>query len=197
MTTLHPVILPVPEEKTHFVGREKVAFLSRRARAALSLSAGYSHMELGELAKDEDGAPLPSNGFFWSLTHKRCFVGGVVSPQRIGMDIEEIKPRSKAMFKKVAVSCEWSLSKEDPDDLFYRFWTAKESVIKAWGAGLKDLLKIRVIDIPDENNLTVRFSGKTRHIEHCYFNRHIASIVTDGCDIKWRILPDDDIPDKP
>ena len=123
------------EEKTGLVGREKVAYLSRHARAALNLSAEFSRIRLGKLVKDDDGAPLSSNGYYWSLTHKRCFVAGVVSDARVGIDIEEIKPRHRGMFKKVAVPEEWELLDADPFHLFYRYWTAKEAVIKAWGAG--------------------------------------------------------------
>ena len=53
---------------------------------------------------------------------------------------------------------------------------------------MKDLLKIRVIGIPDGNNLIVNFLGQTRYIEHFYFDRHIASVVKDGCTIKWRLI---------
>ena len=187
MITLNPVILPVPEEKTRLVRREKVVYLSRHARVALNLSAEYSRVKLGKLTKDNDGAPLPSNGYYWSLTHKHCFVAGVVSPRRVGIDIEEIKPRHEGMFKKVARPEEWNLSDQDPFHLFHRYWTAKEAVIKAWGEGLKDLLKIKVVDIPDEKNLIVDFLGKTRSIEHFFFDRHIASIVKDGCRINWRL----------
>ncbi len=187
MPVLHPVILAVPPDKTGLSGREKSVFLSRYARVALDLSARYSRMPLGELYKDDHGAPVPSNGVFWSITHKRHYVGGVVSTGLVGIDIEEIKPRHTGMFKKVGVCEEWSLSDGDPFHIFYRYWTAKEAVIKAWGEGIKDLLKIRVVEIPDENNLVVRFGGKIRHVEHCYFDRHIAAVVKDGFDIQWRI----------
>ena len=189
MITLHPVILPVPEDKTHLTGREKVRFLSLHARKALAFSAGFSKIRLEDPVKDDDGVPLPSNGYYWSVTHKRLYVGGVVAPRRIGMDIEEIKPRSKSMFKKVAVDEEWGLSgAADPFHPFYRFWTAKEAVIKTLGSGLKDLLKIRVTQIPDEHHLILGFSNKPYLVEHYYFDRHIASIVKDGCRIEWKIL---------
>ena len=193
MIILHPVILSVPEEKTQLLGREKVTFLSLHARVALNLSAGYSRIKLGYLIKNYNGVPLPSNGFYWSITHKRLYVGGVVSPRSIGMDIEEVKPRSKSMFKKVAGQEEWALSDIDPFSLFYRFWTAKEALIKTLGSGLKDLLKIRIVEIPDDHHLVLRFSEKTYLIEHYYFDRHIASIVNDGCRVEWKMLSCDDI----
>lgn len=190
LPVLNPVILAVPPDKTGLAGREKARFLSAHARIALDMSARYSRMPLGELCKDEHGAPLASNGVFWSITHKRHYVGGVVSIGPVGIDIEEIKPRHPGMFKKVGVPEEWHLSDREPFHVFYRYWTAKEAVIKAWGDGIKDLLKIRVVEIPDEYNLVVRFGGKIRHVEHCYFDRHMAAIVKDGFEIRWRIETD-------
>ncbi len=188
MDTLYPVILSVPQTNRHLTGREKVIFLSRHARAALNLSANYSQAVLDDLVKDNNGVPLPSGGYFWSLTHKPFYVGGVVSPNRIGLDIEQIKPCSQGLFKKVAVDEEWALEDTDPYTLFFRFWTSKEAVIKSEGTGIKDLLRCHVVEISDENNLFIRFQGKIRHIEHCYFNDHMASIVKDNYKIEWRVL---------
>ena len=188
MNTLYPVILPVPKEKQNLTLREKVLFLSGHARGALHLSAKFSNTRLGDLRKNDGGVPLPSNGYYWSLSHKPFFVGGVVSLRCIGLDIEEIKPCSIGLFKKVAKKAEWDLEDTDPYNLFFRFWTSKEAVIKSRGTGIKDLLKCRVVELLDENNLLIRFCGEEHHIEHFYFNGHIASITKDRYKIDWKIL---------
>jgi 4'-phosphopantetheinyl transferase len=187
MTTIFPVILSVPEKKQPPRGRERVAFLSSLARQALEVSARKSGVSLSaeDFPKDENGAPLPVNGYFWSISHKPEYVAGVVSPQKIGIDIEKIEPRQPALFKKVADKSEWDLGDEDSWHLFFRYWTAKEAVLKAAGIGLKDLSKCKIIQIKDDTHLIIQYLDRKWDIEHFFFNRHIASIVNNTPDIQW------------
>ncbi|WDN90175.1 4'-phosphopantetheinyl transferase [Desulfosarcina sp. BuS5] len=185
MGIIYPVILPVPEKDQILSGREKVLYLSRHARKALAVSARKNGFVLTELVKDDQGAPKPFDGKCWSITHKDEYVGGVVSPARIGIDIEKIKSCSKSLFKKTASQKEWSLSDEEPDRLFFRYWTAKEAVIKANGTGIKDLLKCNVIKIMDKNRLVVGYMDNTWIVEHFFFNGHIASVVKNSKVIEW------------
>ena len=185
---VYPVILAVPEQDRQLTGREKVAGLSRHARRALEISAQKSGIALNDLQKDEKGAPLPVNGNYWSLTHKLQFVGGVVAAGRIGIDIEEIRSCSEALFKKTADDSEWSLADTDRFILFFRYWTSKECVLKAAGIGIRDLSKCRIVQVVDDDNLVVNYDGKLWHVEHTFFDGHIASIVKNGCDIHWTIL---------
>ena len=185
---IYPVILAVPEKDRQLTGREKVAGLSRHARRALEISAQKSGIALNDLQKDEKGAPLPVNGNYWSLTHKLQFVGGVVAAGRIGIDIEEIRSCSEALFKKTADDSEWSLADTDRFILFFRYWTSKECVLKAAGIGIRDLSKCRIVQVVDDDNLVVNYDGKLWHVEHTFFDGHIASIVKNGCDIHWTIL---------
>jgi 4'-phosphopantetheinyl transferase len=184
---LHPVILSVPEETQNLSPRERVIYLSRHARRALELSARLSGASPGPLTKNADGAPLPSNGVYWCVTHKPLYVGGVVSVCRIGMDIEQLRPFHPGLYKKVACDAEWRLSDEDRFDLFFRFWTAKEAVIKALGTGLRDLLNCRVVEIQNKTGLVIRIGGETFEVEHRYFDHHLASVVKNGADVLWRI----------
>ncbi|MBU4317322.1 MAG: 4'-phosphopantetheinyl transferase superfamily protein [Proteobacteria bacterium] len=188
MEILNPVILAVLEEKKGLSGREKVKFLSDHARKALGLSADFSGIRLGKLEKDENGVPLPSGDYFWSLSHKPLYVGGVVSNSPVGLDIEQIREISPGLFKKTASQEEWALGKEPEKDLFFRFWTAKEAVIKANGTGIRDLLKCRVTDIIDSRNLMIRFQNKTWQIENMVFNGHTAAVVCSKQIINWTIL---------
>jgi len=184
---LYPVILGVPDGIQTLSPRERVKFLSGHARAALAMSANFSRASLDELKKDPDGVPLPSNGYFWSLTHKPLFVGAVVSARPVGLDIEQIKPFHPGMYKKVAVETEWTLSTGNRFFLFYRFWTSKEAVIKTHGTGLRDLLKCRVVEILDEKRLIIEYDGKPHYIEHRYFSGHIASIVETDSQVCWHL----------
>ncbi len=188
MNALYPVILPVPEKNRDLSPKQRVAYLSRHARRALMLSAKRSRVDLGDLEKNTDGVPLPSNGYYWSITHKPFFVGGVVSTDPVGLDLEEIRSCNTGLFKKVAVRAEWALSDADPFVTFYRYWTAKEAFIKLKGTGIKDMLKCRIIDIPDEMNLVIHFNGRLFSVEHVYFDGHIASIVKNDLPICWQVV---------
>lgn len=184
---LYPVILAVPDKEQKLTGREKVANLSNHARRALEISAQKSCIELGDLTKNENGAPLPFGGNYWSLTHKPRYVGGVIAPTQIGIDIEKIRPCSEALFSKTANESEWGLSDADSFKLFFRYWTSKESVLKASGTGIRDLSKCRIAQIIDHNHLVINYEDRKWLIEHFYFDGHIASVVKNDFDVEWTI----------
>ena len=185
---LHPVILAVPKTTNDLRPKERVTFLSQYARQALAISAEKSRITLGELIQDERNVPLPFNGTFWSITHKPEYVGGVVAPSPIGIDIEKIYPRANSLYRKTASEAEWALTDRSLT-IFFRYWTSKEAVIKAAGTGLKDFLKCRVIQIQDEHHLEINYETKKWRVEHAFFKDHIASIVQNDFKINWAILP--------
>jgi 4'-phosphopantetheinyl transferase len=186
---LHPVVLAVPQRAADLPPRSKVAYLSRYARKALAVSAEKSRIALGRLQKAANGRPLPFNGIHWSLTHKPLYVAGVVSRRQVGIDLEQIRPRkTRALLHKAGNSDEWRLVGEPSWDVFYRFWTAKEAVLKAAGIGLSDLSDCRVVALGGEQNLTIRYRERIWQVDHFYFDGHIASIVGTGQRIDWTLI---------
>lgn len=185
---IYPVILSVPASAKELTRRDRVKYLSRHARRALKISADKSGIKLGDLIKEDNGSPLPSDGNYWSVTHKPEYVGGVIASEKIGIDIEKIRPCSKALFKKTADSREWALSDDDPEKLFFRYWTSKEAVLKAGGKGLTDLSKCRIVQISDDNNLIIKYKNKKWFVEHFYINDHVASVIKTVSRIEWTIL---------
>ena len=191
---IYPVILAVPNQKQQLTGREKVSFLSRHARKALEISAQKRQIQLGDLKKNENGVPLPFDGNYWSVTHKTEYVAGVIARERIGIDLEKIRPFKQALYKKAACDSEWGLSDTDKIALFFRYWTSKESVLKASGTGIRDLLKCRIKRIIDDRHLVVNYRKHDWVVEHFYFNGHIASVVKNNVDVKWAFFADTSLP---
>jgi len=191
LNTIYPVILSVPQNKRHLIGRKKVKYLSAYARDAIQLSAKKSKIVFSVITKDENGVPQPFNGSYWSLTHKSEYVGGVVAPAKIGIDIEKIKRCSKALFKRIADEKEWNLIRSrqiDSKKLFFRYWTSKEAVLKALGTGFKDLSRCKIAQVVDDDNLVVNYKGNDWLVEHFFFRNYIASVVKNKFNIKWTLL---------
>jgi 4'-phosphopantetheinyl transferase len=185
-TIIHPVILAVPEPDQGLKGREKVDALGRHARHALAESARFSGVYLGPLEKDDHGAPLPSNGIHWSLTHKERFVAAVTAPHPVGIDIERIRPVRTGMHQRVAGDEEWALAPEITQGLFFRYWTAKEAVLKAVGKGLAGLSRCRVAAIPDADHLILDYEDSRWTVAHFWgTSEHIVSVTADGAAIQW------------
>jgi 4'-phosphopantetheinyl transferase len=189
-SAIYPVILPVPSAVRALPPRERVRALSLRAREALALSAERIGVALGVLEKDDRGAPLPCAGWFWSLTHKPLYVGGVVAPHPVGLDLEQLRPVSPGLFRKTAAPEEWALiAAEEWPAGFFRFWTAKEAVIKTGGEGIKDLSRCRVARVESADRIVADYGGRQWTVEQAAFDGHLAAVATDGLPVHW-VLPD-------
>jgi len=186
---LFPVVMPVIEVEHEPRGKEKVNYLSRIAREALKVSAGKSGVTLDKLLKDENGAPCPVNGNYWSLSHKPEYVAAVVSKDKVGIDIEEMKPRDELLFARVASDKEWEL-KERSWDTFFRYWTAKEAILKVIGIGISGLKTCRIISVPDENQIALDFNGQLFLVEQLRYKNHIVSVLKGDNQIDW-LIPED------
>ncbi len=184
---LRPVILKVPAAAGALSRPERVRYLSDLARTALRRSARFSGLSLGALEKDAHGAPIPAGGVFWSLTHKPRYVAGVTSRRPVGIDIEMIKPVRDGMYGKVAGEAEWSLGGADRLTLFFRFWTAKEAVLKTGGRGLADLSACRITAVLDECRLSVAYRGRVWTVHQCRFDGHMAAVAGGGAGVDWHL----------
>lgn len=188
--TIFPVILKVPDEQQKLSGRDQVYFLKTFARQAVISSGKKLGIELSVLENDSNGAPLPVNEYYWSLSHKPEYVAGVVAKQPVGIDIEHIKPVKTALFKKIAVESEWQLADRTSDVLFYRYWTAKEAVLKAVGIGFRGWSHCKIDRIIDATRLVVIYRERSWMIQHVFFNSHMASVVIENQTVQWS-LPDE------
>jgi 4'-phosphopantetheinyl transferase len=184
-TTIYPVILAVPQMDQSLTGRQKVEALSRHARVALRQSCRKSGLQLNDLPKDDRGVPLPVDGIYWSLSHKSGVVGGVAAPLPVGLDVETIRPVSDALMRKIADEREWALAQDDRQTLFFRFWTAKEAVLKAVGEGIAGLPRCRIAGIDDDTRMLLTYDHTAWPVVHHQFDKHVAALTPHHYRVDW------------
>ena len=185
---LFPVLLPVPAEVAEFKPKDRVIFLSRHAREALRISAEKSGVHIDKLIKNENGVPQPFEGTFWSVTHKTQYVAGVTAPTPTGIDVERIRSFSDGLFKKTASDREWALADmaKDPVTVFFRYWTAKEAVLKAVGKGMVGLSDCRIVAIVDADHLIVTYQDSKWTVAQYWGTKdHIVAVTADHVEIQW------------
>lgn len=188
-TLIYPVIVAVAGPEAGLTGREKVAALSALARRALAISAVLSGICLpARLEKNDHGAPIPFNGVHWSLTHKSAYVAGVVAPEPVGIDIETVRPFHPGLPRKIATENEWALARIPVETLLFRFWTAKEAVLKASGTGLRGLDRCRIVSVPEPTRTVVRFQDRDWTVFHRYFDGQVAAITGFDAPLCWSLL---------
>ena len=165
-----------------------VAALRRHARNALAHSARLSQLTLGPLEKDDNGAPLPFNGVHWSLSHKSANVAAVVAPHPVGIDIEALRPTTANLHRRIASAAEWAMAPEVSDALFFRYWTAKEAVLKAVGKGLTALAHCRIHKIVDDTHMEVSYDGTIWRIAQYWTqDDHLVAVAGAGDLLEWHL----------
>jgi len=179
----------VPAGEQRWVGKATADRLSALARTALARSVALSGARIETFDKDDAGAPRPAAGWYWSVSHKTTYAGGVVCRRPVGIDIERIRDVHPGLFAKTATTAEWDMVQRTTANLF-RFWTAKEAVLKACATGLGDLPNCRVLAVPGDDEMVVSLHGKRFAVLHHFFDDHLAA-VTDagGSPVHWHIGP--------
>jgi 4'-phosphopantetheinyl transferase len=190
MNILNPVILTVPYQSFNFSMPQRVKAISKLSRETVFISAHLSHLEIRDLRQASTGMPMPDKDIYWSVSHKPKYVCGVVSEQRIGIDIEEIRPQQQSMYDYVASEKEWDcIDGNRSKRSFFRCWTAKEAVLKAVGTGIVDLLKCQVIEDSGDSAMLLHYHDRQWQVAHYYLNNHIAAIThNDHNEIVWQLL---------
>lgn len=124
------------------VAAQRTAARALRAEAALAVGACDGPNE-ATFAQAEDGRPLPTAGWHWSLSHGGFLVAACVHRALVGVDVEPIATRRADVVAR-ALSDEERTHLPDPG-AFTRAWTAKEAVLKATTLGLGALSRCRII----------------------------------------------------
>jgi len=149
------------------------------ARDALKLCARELGAPTDGWSQSPDGAPIPNNGWHWSISHKRSWAGAVISRDPIGLDIEAIQPRHNDLYGKVGSDREWDRLGGRTWDNFFTLWTAKEATLKANGVGIGLLSECRIERVESDvgPHMIASFAEQSWRIEHVYFNGHVAAVA--------------------
>lgn len=184
---IHPVILLCGPSPPGLAGPERVARQRTLAREALARSARYAGTVLPALEKDADGAPIPADGWYWSLSHKPEVAAAVIAPVPVGIDVETVRTVVEGLHRKIAEDAEWEMAGGVAPDTLFRFWTAKEAVLKRAGTGLRELSHCRIAAIDGDTHMRLEHRGQVVTVRHLCSGKHIVAITDTGSAIRWHI----------
>lgn len=144
--------------------REKVLGYKTREDQKRSLAAGLllEHI-LNERGYSGEQVTAGENGklylpgvkdFFFSLSHSGEYAACVISDVPVGVDIQQ-KRETKANIARRFFQCEEAESiekqpKRKQQDMFFRYWTGKESYLKLKGQGILGGLDSFFVDLEEK-----------------------------------------------
>ncbi len=181
-----PCVLAAPAETREQSTGQRIRAASLRAREALARSAELSGAVLGALEQGEDEAPLPSNGWWWSLAHDLELAGGLVSRSSVGFDLERVRPLRAELVAGFLNERERGLL--DPLDplALARAWTAKEAVLKRAGVGLAELSQCRVIGPLTPDRIWLEHRGERCLVMQTRHQDHVLAVHSPG--ERWEVV---------
>lgn len=129
---------------------------------AHALREGYGLTSLPPMARGPCGKPFFPQypHIHFNLSHSGPYALCAVGEREVGVDIEEMRPRSPALPRKVLTDAEYRRYEENGGDwpAFYALWTRKESFCKRQGRGVAHPREI-CPPLPGESPELRSFSG--------------------------------------
>ena len=189
---IHPHLCPVlrqtPGQDDHLPAAVRVANQRIAARRVCLKSARRLGLSLHDLPQDEKGVPQPVDGWYWSISHTRGVVGGIVYPSPVGIDVEKVQRRRKGVVQAAMSPAELDLLGGMRWSNFTRIWSAKEAVLKKAGCGLAELSKCLLVAVPSPRSLVLSHRDRFHYVFQCFEKGHYVSVCADGADraeISW------------
>ncbi|MBQ0099626.1 MAG: 4'-phosphopantetheinyl transferase superfamily protein [Firmicutes bacterium] len=125
--------------------------LSIMAEVLLKYALKNEGIELKKILIDKNGKPY-INEIHFNISHSNNYVALAISKEEVGCDIEKITDINLDIAKRYFSDEEYKeiMACENREKLFFRYWTLKESFLKAIGYGLNKPLDSFTIKIGKE-----------------------------------------------
>lgn len=130
-------------------GKDLTTYARQKEVARSLISFGLLH-EYGindeEIVKSPLGKPRfkKERNIKLSISHCNGAVAVLLAEHEVGIDVERVRSYDRKAARRILTEEEsehLSMTTENPDALFFRYWTLKESYTKALGTGLTYPLK--------------------------------------------------------
>ncbi len=121
----------------------------------------------------KNGKPvLEGSDIQFNLSHSEHRVMCSVSDIDLGCDVEHIQPIDMDIARRYFFGSEYGTisSADDRDDMFYRFWTLKESFMKATGLGFELPLDSFCIHLGEDISVDQTVDGNVYHFKEYDMN---------------------------
>jgi 4'-phosphopantetheinyl transferase len=136
---------------------------------------GFSNNVLCKLQYNKHSRPYIDGNVDFNISHSGEYVVCVIGEGiKLGVDIEEIKDIDFSDFKKVMTDEQWREINhtQNPMESFFRYWTIKESVIKADSRGLSIPLLDIYIDVDK-----VDYEGQKWYLKELKIDKKYSSYL--------------------
>jgi len=183
---LRPVLVPIPV-MDGITPPQRVLRQRDYARRALRRCAEMCAAPPEGWSQSPNGAPVPLQGYHWSISHKRRWAAAVITDRPVGIDIEYIAPRRHDLFDGVGAADEWRLLGDRSWRSFFRLFTAKEATLKANGVGIGHLSVCRLVEVLDDRHVLTKYENRDWWIEHFEHDEHIAAVTCSEAAVEWHV----------
>ncbi|MEH1825010.1 MAG: 4'-phosphopantetheinyl transferase HetI [Nostoc sp.] len=176
-----------PKHRQHFIaGRGSLRTILGRYLDIKPSQVQFNYQQRGKPVLADTFA---DSGLAFNLSHSQGLGLCVVNCTRpIGVDLEYIRPMSdlEALAKRFFLAREYemlrSLSPNQQQEVFFRYWTCKEAYLKATGDGLSQLEQIEVSLTPTEP-AKLQISEDWSLFELIPANNYVAAVAI--ADFDW------------
>lgn len=148
--------------------RDKINRLKNQADKYRSLGAGLllervlkeHFIDPNDLVEGDYGKPeVPGSDFHFNLSHSGDYVALVIGKCPVGIDIQEHRKFKNDIPKRFfcqeeAAHIGKKKTEEEKQNLFFRYWSAKESFVKLTGEGMKRDFHSFFVDLKNDRILS-------------------------------------------
>lgn len=147
------------------------------------------------IVKGEHGKPYVEGGkgaAFFNLSHSGDYIVCAVSTCEVGVDIEQMGRMrmevARRFFHPGEVAILEKLSDQKGREMFFGYWSAKESFLKYTGSGLSSpLCDFEVCFDTEEISLKKEHSRIPVYVRECFINSDYRCFVCSACSDKPEI----------